>query len=53
MCCSSGRFFIWTILLVLVIVASLASDRFLTPFNLERVTAQLAALALVAIGLCC
>jgi ribose transport system permease protein len=41
---------IWTILLALVIVASLASDRFLTPFNLERVTAQLAALALVAIG---
>ncbi len=41
---------IWAILVVLVIIASLASDRFLTPFNLERVTAQLTALTLVAIG---
>lgn len=41
---------IWGILVVLVIVASLASDRFLTPFNLERVSAQLTALTLVAIG---
>lgn len=41
---------IWSILLVLVVAASLLSDRFLTAFNLERVTAQLTALALVAIG---
>lgn len=41
---------IWAILLALVIAASVLSDRFLTAFNLERVTAQMTALALVAIG---
>jgi ribose transport system permease protein len=41
---------IWAILLTLVLAASALSDRFLTAFNLERVTAQMTALALVAIG---
>jgi ribose transport system permease protein len=41
---------IWGILLVLFVIAASASDRFLTPFNLERLPNQLAALALVAIG---
>jgi ribose transport system permease protein len=41
---------IWGILIVLVIFSSLASDRFLTPFNLGRLITQLAPLAILAIG---
>jgi ribose/xylose/arabinose/galactoside ABC-type transport system permease subunit len=41
---------VWGILLLLVMLASLMSDRFLSPFNLERLAAQMAALALVSIG---
>jgi ribose transport system permease protein len=41
---------IWAILILIVVIASLASDRFLVPFNLERIAAQLANLALVAVG---
>jgi ribose transport system permease protein len=41
---------IWAILLALFVFAGVVSDRFLTPFNLERVAAQLTILALVAIG---
>lgn len=41
---------IWGILILLVVCASLLSDRFLTPFNLERLAAQMATLALVSIG---
>ncbi len=41
---------VWGILLLLIVFASLASDRFLTPFNLTRLAAQMTMLALVAIG---
>lgn len=43
-------FVIWAILFVLLVTASLTSDRFFTPFNLERVALQLTTLALISIG---
>lgn len=46
----SGVLIIWAILIALIIFASFASDRFLTPFNRGRVVAQMTTLALLAIG---
>lgn len=46
----SNLLVIWSLLVVLVVIASLASDRFLTPFNLGRIVTQLAPLALLSIG---
>jgi ribose transport system permease protein len=43
-------FVIWAILFILLVIASLTSDRFFQPFNLERVVAQLTTLALVSLG---